>query len=67
MEEMIDTVRSSEALDAIKGQIYSRETKRAQLWEQIVRIDGEMAGLREAEHQVSKLPGYMISSATPRA
>lgn len=42
------------SLDRIAAQIGNRQAQRQQLWEKIIGLDGEIAGLREAQHQIEK-------------
>lgn len=61
MEEMHDVIIGMDAMNAIRGEIATRQAKRRELWEKIIDLDGQIAGLREAEHQVEKLPGHCVA------
>lgn len=61
MEEMTDVIIGIHALNMIKAQIANRQVIRADLWEKIVALDGEITGLREAEHVIQKMDGYNVA------
>lgn len=61
MEEMHDVILGNDALLAIRGLIGQARAKRQELWEKIIDLDGQISGLREAEHQIEKMPGYCVA------
>lgn len=61
MEETHDVIIGMHVLEAVRCQIGNRQGQRAKLWEQIVALDGEIAGLREAQHQIEKAKGYNVA------
>lgn len=61
MEEMSDVIVGMDAMNVIRAQIGDRQAKRRELWEKIIDLDGQIAGLREAEHQIEKLPGHCVA------
>jgi len=61
MEEMTDVIVASLALARIRVEIQNRQHRRQELWEQLIALDGQIIGLREAEHQIEKLPGHSVA------
>lgn len=61
MEEMHDVIIGMDAINAVRTQISIRQSKRNELWQTIIDLDGQIAGLREAEHQIQKQTGYSVA------
>lgn len=54
-EEAECVVKSKDVQNVLLANINNRLAIRQNLWEKIVALDGEIAGLREAQYQVDKL------------
>ncbi len=57
MDEAVDDTRIpyAQAMGLIKVEINARQHARDQLWQKVVSLDGEIAGLRAAEDLLGRI------------
>lgn len=61
MEEMHDVIIGVDAVNILSIEIQNRQGQRQGLREQIISLDGQIAGLREACRKIEKMQGHCVA------